>query len=309
MRSKVTIVGGGNVGASCAQCMVQKGYADVVVLDAVEGIPQGKSLDMLQSMSIDHLDASVIGTNSYEDTAGSDVVVITAGIGRKPGMSRDDLVQANKKVIKDVTKNAVKYSPNCIFVMVTNPLDAMVWLALRETGFPRNRIVGQSGALDTGRLKAFIAQELRVSTRDISACIIGAHGDTMVPVARLCTVGGIPITELLPQETVIKLFDQARNGGAEIVSLLKSSAFYAPAAATALMIDAILLDRKEIIPCSAYLDGEYGMKDVSLGVPVKLGRNGIEQIIEIELSPEEKIALEKSAEAVKEIIEVMRSGG
>jgi malate dehydrogenase len=277
-----------------------------VLLDIIEGLPQGKGLDMLEATPIIDSDVKIMGTNDYEETADSDIVVITSGVSRKPGMSRDDLVLTNMKIVREVTKKVVKYSPNCIIIMVTNPLDAMTQLALHISKFPRNRVFGQSGILDSARFRTFIAQELNVSVKDVSTCVLGGHGDTMVPIIRLCTVGGVPITELLPKEKIDSLVERTVKGGGEIVRLLKTgSAFYAPAAATAQMVDAIILDKKEILPCAAYLEGEYGISGVVVGVLVKLGKNGIEQIIELELTPEEDAALKKSANAVRELVEVM----
>ncbi len=309
MRNKITVVGAGNVGATCAQRIAEKGNADVVLVDIIEGLPQGKGLDMLQCGPILGFDSRVVGTNSYELTADSDIVVITSGVPRKPGMSRDDLLLTNMKIVKGVTESIVKYSPRCIIIVVANPLDAMVHLALKVSKFPRNRVFGQSGILDTARFRTFVAQELDVSVEDVFACVLGGHGDTMVPITRLSTVGGIPITELLPAETIKKIVDRTVKGGGEIVTLLKTgSAFYAPSAATVQMVDAILLDKKQILPCAAYLEGEYGIRGLVVGVPAKLGKNGIEKIIEIKLTPEEKAALEKSAEAVKELVNIMKLG-
>ncbi len=306
MRAKVTVIGAGNVGATLAQRIAEKGYADVVIVDIVEGLPQGKGLDMLQSGPIIGSDAKVIGTNSYEETAGSDIVVITSGVPRKPGMSRDDLVLTNMNIVKSVTEQAVKYSPNCIIIMVANPLDAMTQLALHISKFPRSRVFGQSGILDTARFRTFIAQELNVSAQDVHACILGGHGDTMVAIPRLTTVGNVPLTELLPREKIDSIVERTVKGGGEIVALLKTgSAFYAPAAATEQMVESVLLDKKRILPCAVYLDGEYGIKGVVVGVPVKLGRNGVEQIIELKLTPEESAALKKSAEAVRELVKIM----
>jgi malate dehydrogenase len=306
MRSKVSIIGAGNVGATCAFRIAEKGYADIVLLDIIEGLPQGKGLDMLQATPIIDSDVNIIGTNNYEETANSDIVVITSGVARKPEMSRDDLVLTNMKIVREVTEKVVQYSPNCLIIMVTNPLDAMTQLALHVSRFPRNRVFGQSGILDSARFRTFIAQELNVSVKDVSVCVLGGHGDTMVPIIRLCTVGGIPITELLPKEKIDSLAERTVKGGGKIVSLLKTgSAFYAPAAAIAQMVDAIILDKKEILPCAAYLEGEYGIKGVVVGVPVKLGKNGIEQIIEFKLTPEEDAALKKSADAVRELVKVM----
>jgi malate dehydrogenase len=307
MRSKVSVIGAGNVGATLAQRIAEKGYADVVLVDIIEGLPQGKGLDMLQTGPITGSDARVIGTNSYEETANSDIVAITSGVPRKPGMSRDDLVLTNMNIVKSVTEQVVKYSPKCILIMVANPLDAMTQLALHISKFPRKRVIGQSGILDSSRFRTFIAQELNVSVEDVYACVLGGHGDTMVAIPRLTTVGGIPITELLPQETVNKIVERTVKGGGEIVALLKTgSAFYAPAAATAQMVESILLDKKRILPCAVSLEGEYGIKDVVVGVPAKLGKNGIEQIIELKLTAEEGAALKKSAEAVRELAKIMK---
>jgi malate dehydrogenase len=307
MRSKVSVIGAGNVGATLAQRIAEKGYADVVLVDIVEGLSQGKGLDMLQTGPITGSDTRVIGTNSYEETANSDIVAITSGVPRKPGMSRDDLVLTNMNIVKSVTEQVVKYSPKCILIMVANPLDAMTQLALHISKFPRKRVIGQSGILDSSRFRTFIAQELNVSVEDVYACVLGGHGDTMVAIPRLTTVGGIPITELLPQETVNKIVERTVKGGGEIVALLKTgSAFYAPAAATAQMVESILLDKKRILPCAVSLEGEYGIKDVVVGVPAKLGKNGIEQIIELKLTAEEGAALKKSAEAVRELAKIMK---
>ena len=307
MRSKISVIGAGNVGATLAQRIAEKGYADVVLVDIIEGLPQGKGLDMLQTGPITGSDARVIGTNSYEETANSDIVAITSGVPRKPGMSRDDLVLTNMNIVKSVTEQVVKYSPKCILIMVANPLDAMTQLALHVSKFPRKRVIGQSGILDSSRFRTFIAQELNVSVEDVYACVLGGHGDTMVAIPRLTTVGGIPITELLPQETVNKIVERTVKGGGEIVALLKTgSAFYAPAAATAQMIESILLDKKRILPCAVSLEGEYGIKGVVVGVPVKLGKNGMEQIIELKLTADESAALKKSAEAIRELTKIMK---
>jgi malate dehydrogenase len=306
MRSKVSIIGAGNVGAACAFRIAEKEYADIVLLDIIEGLPQGKGLDMLEATPMIDSDVEIVGTNNYEETANSDIVVITSGVPRKPGMSRDDLVLTNMKIVREVTEKVVQYSPNCIIIMVTNPLDAMTQLALHISKFLRNRVFGQSGILDSARFRTFIAQELNISVKNVTACVLGGHGDTMVPMLRLCTVNGVPITELLPKEKIDSLVERTVKGGDEIVSLLKTgSAFYAPAAATAQMVDAIILDKKEILPCAVYLEGEYGISGVVVGVPVKLGRNGIEQIIELKLTPEEDAALKKSVNAVRELIKVM----
>ena len=307
MRSKVSVIGAGNVGATLAQRISEWGYADVVLVDIVEGLPQGKGLDMLQTGPITGSDAGVIGTNSYEETANSDIVAITSGVPRKPGMSRDDLVLTNMNIVKSVTEQVVKYSPKCILIMVANPLDAMTQLALHVSKFPRKRVIGQSGILDSSRFRTFIAQELNVSVEDVYACVLGGHGDTMVAIPRLTTVGGIPITELLPQETVNKIVERTVKGGGEIVALLKTgSAFYAPAAATAQMIESILLDKKRILPCAVSLEGEYGIKGVVVGVPAKIGKNGMEQVIELKLTADESAALKKSAEAVRELAKIMK---
>ena len=278
-------------------------------MDIIPGLPQGKALDILQSAPILNFDIQLTGTNSYRETADSEVVIITSGFGRKPGMTRDELLLANMKIVAEVTSNVVSYSPECILIMVTNPLDAMTHLAIKTSKFPRNRVIGLSGVLDAARFSSFIAAELKVSPTDISACVLGAHGRNMVVIPRLTTVKGTPLTKLLPKETIDKLVEHTIEGGAEIVSLLKTgSAFYAPSAAVARMAEAIVLDKKEILPCAAYLEGEYGIKDTVIGVPVKLGKSGIEQIIELELTPEEKQALANSAKAVKQLIKTMRLG-
>ncbi len=307
MTSKVSIIGAGNVGAVCAQRILERGYADVVLVDIIEGLPQGKALDMLESMPIFGCDRCIIGTNDYKDTANSDVVVITSGVPRKPGMPREELLQINMKIVTEVTHNVVNYSPNCIIIMVANPLDAMTYLALHTSQFPKNRVMGMSGVLDTARLRSFIAAELNVSVEDVFACILGQHGEAMVVVPRLSTVCGVPITKLLPQETVNRLAERTKKAGAEIVGLLKtSSAFYAPSAGVTHMVEAIILDKKQILPCATYLEGEYGIRDTVITVPVKLGKNGIEQVIELELTPEEKASLAKSAEAVDELVKAMK---
>ncbi len=276
-------------------------------MDIVPGLPQGKALDILQSAPTLNFDTSIMGTNSYQETAGSEVVIITAGLFRTPGMTRDELLLANMKIVAEVTSNVVSYSPECIIIMVTNPLDAMTYLAIQTSKFPRNRVIGLSGVLDGARLSSFIAAELKVSVADISACVLGAHGRDMVVIPRLTTVKGTPLTKLLPQETIDKLVEHTILGGREIVDLLKTgSAFYAPSAAVARMAEAIVLDKKEILPCAAYLQGEYGIKDTVIGVPVRLGKSGIEQIIELELTTEEKQALNNSAEAVRKLVKAMK---
>ena len=306
---KISIIGAGNVGAACAQRIAERGYANIVLMDIIEGLPQGKALDILESAPILNFNSHLTGTNGYQETANSDVVVITSGSGRKPGMTRDELLLTNVKIITEVTHNVVNYSPNCIIIMVTNPVDAMTYLAIHISKFSRNRVLGLSGVLDTARLRSFIAAELGVSVADVSACILGQHGEAMVIIPRLSTVNGTPITEILPPETIDKLVERTIRGGAEIVGLLKTgSAFYAPSAAVAQMVEAIILDKKQILPCAAYMKGEYGIKDTVISVPVKLGKNGIEQIIELELTAEEKTALANSAEAVQELVKTMKLG-
>jgi len=306
MRQKVTVVGAGNVGATTAQRLHQLGYADVVLVDVVEDLPQGKALDMTESGPIIGSDSSIIGSNSYEATRDSDVVVITAGIARKPGMSRDDLLLTNMKITAAVTQEIVKYSPNCIIMPVTNPLDAMVHNILKVSGFSRNRVLGMAGVLDTARFRTFIAQELDVSVEDVQAYVLGGHGDDMVPLVRYTTIGGIPITEMLDANTIQSLVQRARDGGAEIVGLLKTgSAFYAPSASITQMVESILLDKKRILPACVSLEGEYGVNGLCVGVPVKIGANGIEQVIEISLTAEEKSAFDKSIASVQELVDVM----
>jgi len=306
MRTKVAVIGAGMVGGTCAQRLAERGYADVVLLDILEGLAQGKALDILESLPVAGSDANVTGTSSYEDVRGARVVVVTSGIARKPGMSREDLVLINMKVVTEVCQNIARVAPDSIVVMVTNPLDAMVQLGLRVTGFPRTRLIGQSGVLDSARLRTFIAQELGVSVSSVSANILGGHGNTMVALPRLSSVGGIPLASLLPQERIDALVERAVNGGAEIVQLLKTgSAYYAPAAAAVSMVDAIVLDKKEIVPCAIRLEGEYGMEGVVVGVPVKLGASGVEQVLEVELTDAEKAALTRSADAVRETVAIM----
>ena len=306
MRKKVSIVGSGNVGATAAHWISSKELADVVLIDIVEGVPQGKALDLLEAMPIEKRDSYVIGTNDYADTANSDIVVITAGIPRKPGMSRDDLLNTNHKIMKDVVSKAIQYSPNCILIIVSNPLDAMAQAAFKMSGLPRERVIGMAGVLDSARFRAFIAEELKVVSENVTAFVLGGHGDTMVPLPRYSTVAGIPITELMDTATVERLVQRTRDGGAEIVKFLKTgSAYYAPSAAVTEMVEAILKDKKKILPCAAYLEGEYGIKGLYVGVPVKLGEKGIEKIIEIKLTPQEKAALDKSADAVKELVGVI----
>jgi malate dehydrogenase len=307
-KSKVTVVGAGNVGGTTAQRLAERNYADVVLVDIVEGLPQGKALDILESGPVLGFDSNVIGTNGYEESADSDVVVITSGSPRKPGMSRDDLLKTNQNIVQSVTEEVVKHSPETILVMVANPLDAMCHVAMEVSGFPRERVVGMAGILDTARYRTFIAHELGVSVRDVFALVLGGHGDTMVPLPSMATVGGVPITKLLPEERVEAIVDRTRNGGAEIVGLLQSgSAFYAPSAAAVEMVDAILLDQKRILPCAAYLQGEYGIQDLFVGVPVKLGAAGVEEVIELDLQEDELDDLKNSAGAVRELVEVLHS--
>jgi malate dehydrogenase len=304
-RRKVTVVGAGNVGATAAQRIVDKELADVVLVDIIPGAPQGKALDMAESGPIEGYDCLVTGSNDYRETANSDVVVITAGIPRKPGMSRDDLLRTNYDIVKGVTEQVVRNSPNCIIIVVSNPLDAMAQTAYRASKFPKSRVIGMAGVLDSARFRAFIGMELKVSVDNIHAFVLGGHGDTMVPLPRYSTVAGIPITELLPKETIERLVQRTRDGGAEIVKLLNTSAWYAPSSAIVEMVDAILNDRKKILPCCVYLEGEYGINGLYVGVPAKLGEKGIEQVIEITLTNEERAALQKSAAAVQELVGVI----
>src|SRR5690349_13707621 len=306
MRKRISIVGSGNVGATAAHWIASKELADVVLIDIIEGVPQGKALDLLEAMPIEKRDSYVIGTNDYADTANSDIVVITAGIPRKPGMSRDDLLNTNYKIMADVVGKVVKYSPNCILIIVSNPLDAMAQAAYKLSGFPRERVIGMAGVLDSARFRTFIAEELKVSVENVTAFVLGGHGDTMVPLPRYSTVAGIPITELIAPDRLAQLVQRTRDGGAEIVKYLKTgSAYYAPSAATTEMVEAILKDKKKILPCAVYLEGEYGIKGLYVGVPAKLGSKGIEQIIQIKLTSEEQTALNKSADAVKELVGVI----
>ncbi|HEU5439874.1 MAG TPA: malate dehydrogenase [Ktedonobacterales bacterium] len=306
MRSKVTVVGAGNVGATLGQRVAERDYADVVLVDVIPDMPQGKALDIMESGPVLGFDSNVIGTNGYDETAGSDIVVITSGIARKPGMSRDDLVRTNQGIVTQVTQEVVKRSPNSIIICVTNPLDAMVQLTYKVSGFPKHRVLGMAGVLDSARFRTFIAQELNVAVRNVEAVVLGGHGDTMVPLARLSTVAGVPLPRLIAPERLAQIVQRTRDGGAEIVNLLKQgSAYYAPSASVLQMIDAIILDRKQIMPCSAYLEGEYGINGLFVGVPVKLGAGGVEEIIQLELSEEERAELQKSADAVKELVGVM----
>jgi malate dehydrogenase len=302
-RNKVTVIGAGNVGATAAQRIAEAGLADVVLIDIIDGLPQGKGLDLAEAAPVVPHDARVSGTNDYADTAGSDVVVVTSGIARKPGMSRDELLSTNAGIVRAVVRDAVRHSPDCILVIVTNPLDAMCHVAMEASGFPRERVIGMAGVLDSARFRAFIALELGVSVEDTHAFVLGGHGDTMVPLPRYSTVAGIPITELMSPERVQALVERTANGGAEIVALLKTgSAYYAPAAATFEMVESILKDRKRVLPCAAYLKGEYGVDGLFVGVPVVLGARGMERVIEIKLGAAERAAFERSAGAVRELV-------
>ena len=308
MRNKVTVVGAGNVGATTAQRIFDKGYADVVLVDIVDGLPQGKALDMLESGPILGTDATIIGTNGYEETSGSDVVVVTSGIARKPGMSRDDLLLTNMKIVSSVVEQTAKYSPDSVHLIVTNPLDAMAQQALAVSGFPAKRVVGMAGILDTARYRTFLAEELGVSVNSVSAYVLGGHGDTMVPVVESTNVAGTPVSKLIDSKRLEEIVQRARDGGAEIVNYLKTgSAFYAPSASIVQMVEAIIFDKKEILPCTAYLQGQYGINDLYVGVPVKLGSDGVEEVVELNLNDDELIALRKSADAVQELIDVMAS--
>ena len=305
---KVTVIGAGNIGGTTALHLAMRNIADVVLVDIVEGLPQGKALDILESGPILRFDSNVIGTNDYEDTAGSDVVVITSGKPRQPGMSRTDLLNDNQEIVGSVTEQVVENSPNAIIIVVANPLDAMCHVALETSGFPRERVIGMAGILDTARYRTFIAQEVGASVRDVFALVLGGHGDTMVPLPSMATVSGVPITQMLSQDEVDAIVQRTRQGGGEIVELLGSgSAFYAPAAAIVEMVDAILMDQKRILPCAAYLQGEYGLNDLFVGVPVKLGAGGIEDVIELDLSDDEREQLEYSANDVREMVEVLNS--
>ena len=306
MRSKITVVGAGNVGATLAQRLAERNYADIVLVDIVEGLPQGKALDILEAGPIVGYDSLVAGSNGYEDTAGSDIVVVTSGVARKPGMSRDDLVMTNARVIVSVVAEVARHSPQCVLIMVTNPLDAMTQLAHAVSRFPRERVIGMAGVLDTARFRTFIAQELDASVEDVQAYVLGGHGDTMVPLTRFTTVAGVPVAQLIPEVRLAEIVQRARDGGAEIVSLLKTgSAYYAPSAAAAQMVDAILLDKRQVLPCAAYLQGEYGINGLYSGVPCRLGAGGLLEVVEVELSGDERAALQRSAQAVKEVIEVI----
>ena len=308
MRNKITVVGAGNVGANCALRIAEKDLADVVLVDVVEGVPQGKGLDLLESGPVQGYDVAITGANDYAPTADSDIVIITAGFPRKPGMSRDDLLMANYEIVRSATEEAVKFSPNSILILVTNPLDAMAQTALWVSKFGKERVVGMAGVLDSARFRTFIAQELGVSVDNVTAVVLGGHGDTMVPVVRLSNVSGIPLTELMDQATIDRIVDRTRNGGAEIVKHLKTgSAYYAPSAAAVEMAESILRDKKKVLPCAAYLEGEYGINGLFVGVPCKLGARGIEKIYELKLTAEEQAGLQKSAAAVQELVDVLKS--
>jgi malate dehydrogenase len=302
MNKKVTVIGSGNVGATAAQRLAEKELCDVVLVDIIEGVPQGKALDLAEAAPIEKHDAHLVGSNAYDTTAGSDIVIITAGIPRKPGMSRDDLLSTNAGIVKKVTQEVAGRSPQAVLIIVSNPLDAMCHVAFETSKFPKQRVIGMAGVLDSARFRAFIAMELKVSVENTHAFVLGGHGDTMVPLPRYSSVAGIPITELMTKERIEALVKRTRDGGAEIVGLLKTaSAFYAPASAAVEMAESILKDKKKILPCAAYLQGEYGIRDLFIGVPVKLGAKGIEQVVEIKLTAEENAALQKSAAAVQEL--------
>ena len=306
MRSKITVIGAGFVGSTLVQRLAERDYADVVMFDIIPNMPQGKALDLLQAGPVLGYDSLVVGTNEYADTENSDIVVITSGFPRKPGMTRDDLVKKNQEIVSQVTREVVKHSPDCIIIMVTNPLDAMAQLAYHTSGFPRERVIGMAGVLDTSRFRTFIAQELNVSVHDVQAYVLGGHGDTMIPLSRMCTVAGVPISELISAERIEQIVQRTRDGGAEIVKLLGTgSAYFAPSASVLQMVDSILLDKNMIMPCAVYLQGEYGIDGLFVGVPVKLGAQGLEQIVEIELTQDEQSLLQKSAHAVKELVDVM----
>jgi malate dehydrogenase len=305
-RNKITVVGGGNVGATAAHWIAAKELADVVLVDIVEGVPQGKALDLAETAPIEGFDVALTGANSYEQTAGSDIVIITAGLPRKPGMSRDDLLKTNADIVGQVTEQVAKFSPDAILIIVSNPLDAMCQVALRRSGFPKHRVLGMAGVLDSARMRCFLAEALDVSVENVTAFVLGGHGDTMVPLPRYSTCAGIPITELLSKDQIDAIVKRTAGGGAEIVALLKTgSAYYAPSAAAVEMAEAILKDKKKILPCAAFLEGEYGVNGLYVGVPCKLGKNGLEQIIVINLTAEERIALQKSAASVQELVDVL----
>ena len=308
MKNKITVIGAGNVGANCAVWAAKKELGDIVLVDVIEGTPQGKSLDLLQTGPVEGFDVRITGANEYGPTEGSDLIIITGGLPRRPGMTRDDLLIANFEVVRAATEQAVKYSPNAIIIAVTNPLDAMAQTAFLVSGFPKNRVVGMAGILDSARFRTFIAMELNVSVNNVSAMVLGGHGDTMVPLTRLASVSGIPVSELIPPDRLDAIVDRTRNGGTEIVKHLKAGgAYYAPAAAAVEMADSILRDKKKVLPCAAYLEGEYGIHGLFVGVPCKLGANGIEKIYEISLNSEEIAALQHSAAAVKELVDILKT--
>jgi malate dehydrogenase len=305
-RKKITVVGAGFVGSTCAHWAAAKELGDVVLVDINDGVAKGKSLDLFEASPVEQFDARVTGTADYKDTAGSDVVIITAGLPRKPGMSRDDLLATNAKIMKDVCKGVKEYSPNAVVIVVSNPLDAMAYVAMKELDFPRERVIGMAGVLDSARFRSFIAEELKVSVKDVQAFVLGGHGDTMVPMPRHCSVGGVPLLEVLPKDRIDALVDRTRKGGAEIVGLLKTgSAYYAPSASAVQMAEAILCDQGRILPCAAYLQGEYGIKNLFIGVVCKLGGSGLEKVMEIKLNDEERAGLDNSAKAVKELVEAL----
>jgi malate dehydrogenase len=306
MRRKVTVIGAGNVGATTAQRLAERDYADIVLVDIVDGLPQGKALDLNQSGPVVGYEPNMTGTNTYDETSGSDIVVITSGLPRKPGMSRDDLLAANKEIVESVTREVSQRSPDAIIIPVTNPLDAMCHVTLEVSGFPRQRVVGMAGILDSARFRTFLAWELGVSVRDVTGFVLGGHGDTMVPVTSYTNVAGVPVSQKIDPMRLDEIVQRTRDGGAEVVKLLKAgSAFYAPSAAVAEMVDSILLDQKRVLPCAAYCDGEYGIQGLFVGVPVKLGREGVEEIVEIELSEQERADLQQSAGAVRELVDAM----
>ena len=307
MRNKITVVGAGNIGANCAMWIAAKELADVVLVDVVEGVPQGKGLDLLQAGPVNGCDVQVVGANDYAATANSDIVIITAGLARKPGMSRDDLLLTNYGIVKSITEEVVKHSPNCIIIVITNPLDAMAQTAYMVSGLPKERVIGMAGVLDSARFRTFIAQELNVSMENVTAVVLGGHGDTMVPLVRLSNVSGIPLTDLIEPAKLDAIVERTKNGGAEIVRYLKTgSAYYAPSASAVEMAESILKDKKKVLPCAAYLEGEYGINGLYVGVPVKLGANGVEKIYEVKLTPDENAKLQKSAAAVKELVDILK---
>jgi len=307
MKNKVTIIGAGNVGATAAHWAAEKELADIVLVDIVDGMPQGKALDLMETRPVEDFDTKVIGTTDYKDTANSDIVVITSGVPRKPGMSRDELLDVNTKIVKNVTEQACKHSPNAILIMVANPLDAMCHVAKMVSKFPKHRVFGMAGILDTARFRCFVSMELSVSVEDIQAMVLGGHGDDMVPLPRYTTVAGVPITELMSKEKIDAIVSRTRKAGGEIVALLKTgSAYYSPSAAVVQMVESVLKDKKRVVPCAAYLEGEYGIRDLYVGVPIKIGTVGVEQIIELKLSDDEKAALNKSANAVRELVQLIK---